>query len=482
MRVVEAASWSALAADLITVVLASLPSDPLEGTRVVVRGRAAGRALGQEIARRTGTSAEGGVCCGLETLTLAALRHEVEAGVVGHDPDSDPWRRRPLSLTVLGILKDSLDEPWMEPVRQHLLDGRVAGSAPANRDPRPGRWFSTADRIAGLLRHYTRDAPEMIRAWTRGDNTSPGGDPLPTSLAWQPEIWRACHDQIPVSDPVERLGLLTERLAADPTLPGLPDPLLILDPGPLSLADHAFLRAVAATRTVVVWTLTPTGGGTLGRRVGASAQAGLDRLLADAGLAAADALADADAIASANEPTGSVLGRLQESLLHDAVHDIALNTAAGGARPTPTGRGTGDHPTAPDRSVQVHASHGPNRQVEVLRDVLCGVFERVRDLEPREAVVVCLDPQRYAPLVRAAFAPAGTPTEPALDTRRDAGSRAHHPGTALRVQMSRGSVPAEGPATDLLRTLLTLPASRRVSSAGSVGVPAGANAARTNGA
>jgi len=55
--------------------------------------------------------------------------------------------------------------------------------------------------------------------------------------------------------------------------------------------------------------------------------------------------------------------------------------------------------------IQIHASHGPSRQVEVLRDVLCAVFDELPDLEPREVLVLCPDPDVYAPLIGSAFAP-----------------------------------------------------------------------------
>ena len=56
-----------------------------------------------------------------------------------------------------------------------------------------------------------------------------------------------------------------------------------------------------------------------------------------------------------------------------------------------------------DRSVQVHACHGPARQVEVLREVLLGLLADDPTLEPRDILVMCPDIEAYAPLVEAAF-------------------------------------------------------------------------------
>lgn len=414
VRVHGAQRWSDLSRDFVTAVLSALPADPLAGLRVVVRGPAAARAVTHAVALRTGTPTDGGVCTGVEMSTLQALHHDVEAAAIGHDATSDPWRRRPLSLTVLDVLRDGVDEAWFAPLRGHLIPGNAAES-------RPGRWFSTADRVAGLMRRYLREAPEMVRSWSRGEDVGPDLLPLAPERGWQPEVWRACRDRIGVPDPVERHDLLVEALTRDPALGGLPDPLLILDPGPLSAADYAFLDAVSASRPVDVWMLRPDSDrSSLGARLGAGARSRWAHL---------DPHDEAQPVPRAASPTvpSTVLRRLQRMLIGEDLLDAPV----------------------PDRSVQLHASHGPNRQVEVLRDVLCAVFEELPDLEPRDVVVLCPDPARYAPLVAAAFGTGPEASEPG-----------RHPGTALRVQVSRGSLASPSSAAELLKLLIELPASR----------------------
>ena len=64
----------------------------------------------------------------------------------------------------------------------------------------------------------------------------------------------------------------------------------------------------------------------------------------------------------------------------------------------------GDHVlAADDRSVAVHACHGPHRQVEVLREVVLGLLAADPTLEPRDVLVACPDVETFAPLVSAAF-------------------------------------------------------------------------------
>ncbi len=79
-------------------------------------------------------------------------------------------------------------------------------------------------------------------------------------------------------------------------------------------------------------------------------------------------------------------------------------------------------------SVEVHGSHGAQRQVEVLRDALVRRFAADGSLEPREVVLVCPDPQEWWPHLRTAFSPA--PEDPLA-----------HPGRQLRVQLGSGSSP-----------------------------------------
>lgn len=103
---------------------------------------------------------------------------------------------------------------------------------------------------------------------------------------------------------------------------------------------------------------------------------------------------------------------------------------------------------APAPLVRLHDSHGEARQVEVLRDELTRLFAADTTLEPRDVVVVCPQPQRFAPLLDAAFAP---------------GLRAAcHPGRSLRVQ-SVGLTPPN-PLVLLLVDLIRLGGSRATAS------------------
>src|SRR5699024_12354687 len=79
------------------------------------------------------------------------------------------------------------------------------------------------------------------------------------------------------------------------------------------------------------------------------------------------------------------------TLLHRLQADIRANR-----EPEPAAR-----PTDPDGSLQVHGCHSKSRQVEVLREVLTGLFEDDPDLEPRDVLILCHDVEEYEPLLYA---------------------------------------------------------------------------------
>ena len=100
--------------------------------------------------------------------------------------------------------------------------------------------------------------------------------------------------------------------------------------------------------------------------------------------------------------------------------------------------------------MQVHACHGPARQVEVLREVLLGLLQDDPTLEPRDVLVLCPDVETYAPLVSAAFGLADGTSGRAEDA----------PGCGLRVRLADRSLRRTNPLLDTVAALLELAGSR----------------------
>lgn len=482
-------NWETLVNDLAHTVNREVPADPFSSLTLVVRGAAARRAISQAIALKTGASnlhgntatGDGGICAGVEFVTISSLRARLDAEMLDRLDGSDPWRRRPLTLTILELMRRHADAEWFAPIRQHLepawrgsltsatssiaspsqgaaadlsLGRHSAGASvplAAELPPRPGRWLATADRIASLFRTYLRDAPEMIRQWNDAapaQALAPSGQPLPQRFAWQPILWALTRESLAtVPDPVTRRAQLADRLrrAEDPSHPAtLPPHLLLVDPGPLSLADHEWLEALATVRPVTLWMLaTPGANLPWARRLGSGLRSGLERLIHDGATVRSISATSGDGPGSQ-----TVLRRLQASL-------SGASGSPTGQLDTEGGHSEGD---ASDASVQVHASHGPDRQVEVLREVLCALFIDDPLLEPRDVVVLCPNLERFAPIVRAAFA-SGHDSSGGFDPGSP-GEGVRHPATQLRVQVAASSLDDPNPALDLLETLLWLRSSR----------------------
>src|SRR5690606_37150390 len=60
-------------------------------------------------------------------------------------------------------------------------------------------------------------------------------------------------------------------------------------------------------------------------------------------------------------------------------------------------------PGRSERSIEIHATHGEIRQVEVLHDRLLDAFESLPGLAPGDVVVYCSDVDRFAPAIDAVF-------------------------------------------------------------------------------
>lgn len=282
---------------------------------------------------------------------------------------------------------DPRDDPW-SPARLvwavlDLADATPPGLEPlvANLAASPQR-YANAARVARLLGRYAQHRPDLLAAWS----DAPEVDALGLGFdRWQAVLWRELHSVVPGPDPVARRAALLAGLR-DGSLGFEWPSVAVFHPRRLSLADVDLLAAVAARVRVDVYCPVPGGGLATG-------------LAPRLGRRGGEAL------------------RLLEGVAATA------KTVAGGR-------------SAPE--VRVHASHGPDRQVEVLREVLTGLFADDETLQPRDVAVLCPDVAALTPHLQAAFAPGEQP------------DRWQHPGTGLRVQVA--DQPASG--TNSLYTLL----------------------------
>jgi exodeoxyribonuclease V gamma subunit len=444
--------------------LLSIPlPDPFATEIISVPTPGVERWLSQGLSQRLGAEPgrNDGVCAGVDFPSPRRLVARALAGAADEE-DIDPWQPHRAVWPLLRVIDGCRGEPWAALLWHYLgADGRSVELDAL----RAGRRWSTARHLAGLFAKYAATRPTMIDNWSRGSDVDASGLPLPADRAWQAELWRRLHSELGVPSPVERVQAGIAKLRHAPESSDLPERLSVF--GATRLApDHLLvISALAAHRDVHLWLAHPSpalwasvkaeaernglSSTSVSRRVDDSSETLVrHRLLAYLGrdvreLQVALNTTGPDAVDLHEEPREattptSLLGWLQA--------DIASNRASPPEKERPL-------LSEDDTSVQFHACHGPDRQVEVLREVLVGLLADDATLEPRDIVVMCPDIENFAPLIAASFG---------LDT---AETQAEHPGHRLRVRLADRSLRQLNPLLALISRVVALAESRVEASA-----------------
>lgn len=424
--------------DGLAQLLADEPMDPFRSEVVSVPTPGVERWLSQALSMRLGVTA------GIDFVPfgpwLTQVWTDASADLLPAD-GKDPWRPDALTWAVLRAIDTHTDQGWAEPVTRHL-----SGSLPG-----AGRRFVTAARIAGHFHRYSRQRPEMVLAWWAGDDVDGSGQPLTHRHQWQAHIWRAVRSSLGVPSPAERIEQVTAVLRDQPATVDLPERISVFGLNRLDRLDRAMLDALALHHQIHLWLAHPSparwqaqigqhselwpartvgphrpGGSTVLDRLGREVNefhhvvSHLDAELVDTAL-------------DQPELPDTVLGQVQQMILDD----LAAPPAPGRLDPE-------------DRSIQIHSCHGADRQVEVLREVICGLLEDRPELEPRDIIIMCPDLPRFAPLVAASFDALGTGT---ADHRS-------HPGRRIRIRIADQSLSEVNPILAVLERLLELARAR----------------------
>jgi exodeoxyribonuclease V gamma subunit len=432
-------------ADALTAILAEPPADPFAAEVVSVPTRGMERWLTQRMSARLGAGPEAGrrdgVCANVAFPFPGRLVGGALAAASGIDPDRDPWLRERLVWPLLAVVDDSLAEPWLAGLAAHLEAG--------SRERR----FARIRQIADLYDTYAVRRPGMLQAWARGEDLDGSGAPLPHAGAWQAELWRALRQAIGVPSGPERLEPACARLRADPGVCALPERLALFGVTRLPDTYVRVLGALAAGREIHVFLLHPSPD--LWRAVAAATAGGpairaraLDptpplaahRLLASWGRDSRELQLVLDAAGGeAAEHHHSLPDEAADTLLRRIQADVRANRPPPGP-PLPAAADERLDLSPADRSLQVHACHGPARQVEALREAILHTLRDDPTLEPRDVIVMCPDIETFAPLIEATF---GTAAEP-----------------DLRVRLADRSLRATNPLLELVASLLELAEAR----------------------
>ncbi|MCK6527840.1 exodeoxyribonuclease V subunit gamma [Myxococcota bacterium] len=413
-------------ADVLVDDLRAGGGDPFRAASVVVGSRGMERWLRARIADGLG------ICANVDFRFPAAVLGELVADVLGEvAPTPDPWAPECLAWRLLERLPEVIDREELADVRAYLRAGGGEGAANAV-DRR--RW-GLAREVADLLDRYAVSRGDWIAEWLEG--RPPGelvqdGQEVPAAR-WQrvlfadlraavgrpsfPERAAAALARLDAAAPgslsvpslhvfgVTALPASTLRLLAGASR-AVPVHLYLFAPSPLYWAEYrtraeargAERRAPTLARVQDVEEsmarqnplLTAFG------RISRDMQALVLEWAEAAREPYGDALHDADPIPGEGGPTQGGPSLLR--WIQDDVRELASPAVPGAA-----GDGGVRWPGDDDDSLAFHACHGPTRQVEVLRDALLALFDRHRELEPRDVVVMTPDIETYAPLVEAVF-------------------------------------------------------------------------------
>lgn len=412
--------------------------DPFVQELVLVPAKGIERWLSQRLSHRLGHAAgrEDGVCAGVEFRSPRSLISEV-LGTREHDP----WSPDALAWPMLRVLDAAAGEPWADVLSAHLgheIDGEEG-------ELRRGRRYAVARRLAGIFSAYADQRPGLLDDWTAGRDTDGLDEPIIEDLSWQPELWRRLLVEVGQPGPTERHRAVVAALRSAP-VSGLPPRLSLFGHTRLTAADATLLGALGEHHDVHLWLPHPSDvmwRGLVGS--GSTAAAGRRRddtshsLIQHPLLAAMSrdiretqavlervGATDAGLVAAEQDGESS----LDRTLLATLQADISAAREPARAHPG-------------DDTVQVHACHGPARQVEVMRETLLCLLEDDPTLEPRDILVMCPDIEAYTPLLTAAFG------------LGDAVAGAH-PGQGLRVQLADRSPQQTNPLLDVAARVLDL--------------------------
>ncbi|MFL6024561.1 MAG: exodeoxyribonuclease V subunit gamma, partial [Marmoricola sp.] len=391
--------------DVLAVALARVLADPLPDPFaqevVVVPAKGVERWLAQRLSHTLGAGAGGqdGVCAGVRFLSPRSL-----VALLTGTERTDPWDPDRLVWPLLEVIDENLDQDWCLTLARHL--GREETGVEA--ELREGRRYSVARRLAGLFAGYAAQRPTLIRAWSEGRDEDGIGHPLADDLLWQPQLWRGLVARVDAPAPEKRHATTLATLHAGGDGLDLPGRLSLFGHTRLPATEIELLAALGEHRDVHLWLpqvsaslsddlAEVVAAGPVPRSADASAHQVRHPLLASLGRDARElqrSLAGVGAIAATVEPATGVE---RNTLLGWLQHDLRANAVAGAELAATRVQAAGD------RSVQVHACHGPARQVDVLREVLVGLLADDPTLEPRDILVMCPDVEGFAPLIEAGF-------------------------------------------------------------------------------
>ncbi len=434
--------------------LADQPADPFAPDLVAVPSRGVERWISQSLSTVLGTQTglSDGICANVVFPSPGRLVREALTAGSDIPADEDPWGEHRLSWSLLEVIDDCASEDWCITLGRHL--GLIDGGVDL------GRRMAVAQKLAGLFTSYGAQRPAMLRDWVHGRDTDGHGHPLDPDHAWQAELWRRVRAHIGATSLAERLGPACDRLRDEPDLVDLPERFSLFGPTRLTTDQLQVVDALGAHRDVHLWLPHPSHG--LWQRLADGADPAKGQAVTRREDPTAD-LPEHPLVRSLARDARELELRLQahttirddEHLSCDVGPDNLLSVLQRDihADQSPAAKHVLHED---DRSIEVHACHGRQRQVEVLREVVLGMLADDPTLELRDIIVMCPDIEAYAPLINATFG---------LSTGHDDDvDEGIHPGHRLTVRLADRSLRQTNPVLAVAARLLDLADARLTAS------------------
>src|SRR5579885_994529 len=375
-------------ADELARLLADDPPPPLTPETVVVQSHGAARWLQWRLADALG------VCANVRFPFPAEFIWGLFRAVLTDLPEIPRYSPPVLTWRIMDALAGLPHDEAHAPLSAYL-------EADGGRDDERRR-FELAGRIADVFDQYLLFRPDWIRAWERGGD----GD-------WQARLWRRLVAGGRREHWVHAHDACLRALEDEPASTALPRRVSLFGLPALTPSYLEVVERLARRIDVHLFLLNPcrqywgaiANEREQARQSGARAPAALHleaghALLASLGRPAREFI---DAVLELpgteheyfEAPSAtSVLHVLQADIL-----DLRDRGAVAEFPPLPV--------AAADESLQIHACHGPVREVEVLHDRLLAMFESAardgRALAPADVLVITPDLRTYAPYVDGVF-------------------------------------------------------------------------------
>ncbi len=374
-----------LAEELARTLSSPLPS-PFDAEIVFVQNKGMQRWLTLQLVECLG------VCANFNFPSQNALMDDIFRCVLPDFPEQTFFEPKFSTWAIMGLLPGLLAEPGFEELNDYLRG--ETGSL---------KHLQLSTRIAETFDHYTVYRPDFIEKWESGEESH-----------WQAVLWREFagrrggkHRAALRKDFFEKMG------GGFPAGDLLPRRISVFGISYLPPFYMEIFEALGKVAEVNLFLLNPcreywgriSSSRDTRRIMTREASSGLlpadlhiekgNSLLASMGTLGRDffdtiAELRAEEVSCFEDPgEGSLLSCIQSDILNlrDRVEPVAGKKAT----------------AEDDRSIEIHSCHGPMREVEVLFDRILEMFERDRELLPKDILVMTPDVEAYAPYIQAIF-------------------------------------------------------------------------------